>query len=181
MNILKYREFINTECSNQQQKLKKRAIKIYGSNSLKMAIGCGDLKSCDYLKYKKENILFIEISDLKKQFTDICSKTESLSKDTKKQLGKILTKRIDPRNIIRDETRSKYLETINILNILNELTSYVKFNIKKSKIFIIAICSDNISDIIAFQYLERDLKVSLNNFVIDVKVMFSKDLENIIK
>ncbi|QKF58959.1 hypothetical protein [Aliarcobacter lanthieri] len=178
MNILKYREFIDTECSNNQQiKLDKKAIKIDGNNSLKMTIGCGDLKSCDYLRYKKDKILLIEISDLKKQFTDICSKTELLSKDTKKQLGKILTKKIDPRNIIRDETRSKYLETINILN---ELTSYVKFNMKKSKIFIIAICSNNISDTIALQYLERDLKISLNNFVKDVRVILANDLEKFI-
>lgn len=178
MNILKYREYIDTECSNHDNKiLNRKALKLDGCNSLKMSIGCKDLKSCDYLKYKKEEILLIEISDIKKQFDSIMIRKDSLTVESKKQLGKKLNKKIDPRNIIRDELRAKYLETSLILK---QLTENVKFNINKSKIFIIAICSKNISDIMAFQYLINDLKSSLKAFLKDVQIILAKDIGMVI-
>lgn len=174
MNILQYRKFIDTECSNQTNTiLKTKALKIDGKNSLKMEFNCKDLKSSDYLKYKKNEIIFIEISDLQKQFNDIKIKNDLLSKDCKKQLGKNLTNKIEPRNIIREELREKFIQTDLILH---KLLKFIKFNIDKSKIFIIAICSNSISDVMAFQYLINDLKSSLKSFLKDIKIVLAKDL-----
>ena len=51
MNILQYRKFIDTECSDQTNSiLKRKALKIDGNNSLKMELNCKDLKTINYLK-----------------------------------------------------------------------------------------------------------------------------------
>lgn len=178
MNILKYREFVDTECSNQQNtKLNKKAIKIDGDDSLKMNIGCGELKSCDYIRYKRDKILFIEISDLKKQLIDLSDKTSCITQECRDSLDKRIKKRIVPKNIIREEMRTKFVQTDLIFH---KLLKFVRFNIEKPKIFTIALCSNNTSDVIAFQYLETDLKSSTKTFLKDVKVVLTKDLEKVI-
>ena len=178
MNILKYREYIDTECSSHQHKiLNKKALKLDGDNSLKMAIGCKDLKSCDYLKYKKDKILLIEISDLTTQMQELIQKTSCITEECKDTLGKKLQKKLKPEMIIKEELREKYLQTTLILHKLEE---HVKFSFHKSKIFIIAICSNRTSDVMAFQYLINDLKACLQSFFEEIKIVLAKDLVRVI-
>lgn len=169
MNILQYREFINSECSNHSHTiLTKKAIKLDGKNSLKMAIGCKDLKSSDYLKYKKNEILLLEISDLAAQLESLFKKTNSIAPECKKNLGDKLTKKITPKNIIQDELREKYIQTILILY---KLKDHIRISLDKAKVYVVALCSTNISDVRAFQYLVNHLKASLKGLLDDVKVV----------
>lgn len=177
MKILKYRCLIDTECEDNKLAKPKKALKIDGYCSLKMDINCKDFKSCDYLRYKKSEIILIEISNLEKQFMDIESKSSLLTKVQKKQLGNTLSKRIEPMSIIRDELRDKYIQTDLILH---KLTDHLQFNIKKSKTYIIAICSNNQSSVIMFQCLLYDLKSSLKLHSKDIKIICVKDLVNYI-
>lgn len=178
MNIFKYREFIDTECSNQQDtQLGVQALKLDGQNSLKMAIGCGDLKSCDYLKYKRNEILFIEISDLNMQFSDLIQKTSCIDQECKDKLGKSIQKRIEPKSIINHEMKDKCIQT-NL--ILYKLSECIKVSLDRIKILIIAICSDNLSDTMAFDFIKINLKQTLKSLVSDVKIILVKDLEEVI-
>jgi hypothetical protein len=174
VNILKYREYIDTECTDHQQMiLNKKAIKLDGNSSLKMAVECGDLKSCDYLKYKKEKILLIEISDIKRQLQDLVQKTWCISQESKETLGKKLAKKIEPKKIIKEELRDKYIQTTLILY---KLVEQIKFNINKSKAFIVAICSNSNSDVMAFDFIRLQLKQSLKGLIDDVQIVPAKDL-----
>lgn len=173
MKILRYKCFIDTECKENNLYIPKKALKIDGNHGLKMDINCKDLKSCDYFKYKKNEIVVIEISNLEKQFKDLQSKSSLLTKSQKKQLGNSLSKRIEPISIIREELREKYLQTDLILH---KLTDYVKYNIKKSKVYIIALCSNSESNAMMFQHLKYDLKSSLKPHSSDIKIICVKDL-----
>lgn len=178
MNILKYRQLIDTECSNQQNtQLSVKAVKLDGQNSLKMAIGCGDLKSCDYMRYKKDKILLIEISDLKMQIADLIQKTSCISQECKDSLGKTIQKRIEPTAIINHEMKDKCIQT-NL--ILYKLSENIQISLDKIKILIVAICSDSLDDIIAFNFIKINLKQTLKSLVGDVKIVLAKDLEKVI-
>ena len=176
MNILRYREYINTECSNQENTiLSKKALKLDGNNSLKMAINCSDLKSCDYLKYKKSEITLIEISDLSAQLKDLHKNIQCITDDCKIQLGKKIIKKIDPKTIIREELRDKYIQTTLILYKLKE---FISITINNTRTFIIAICVVNQSDILIFDIIKKDIKNSLKGLVDGVQVVPVEHLEN---
>ena len=68
MNICQHKEYINLECKSFGTNiLTVKAIKLDGKNSLKEKINCSDFKSCDYLRYKKDKIVLIEVSDFHTQ------------------------------------------------------------------------------------------------------------------
>ncbi len=86
MNLLKYTEFINTECRVKKPILSVKALKIdANTKSLKSKIGCKNLKSCDYFKRSKKKFYFIEISDFHAQFEALSS--AKTSKDAKKDIN----------------------------------------------------------------------------------------------
>lgn len=177
MNILKYKELIDTECSNQSDSiLNIQAIKVDGTNSLKMLLKCGDLKSCDYLRYKKDKILLIEISDLNFQLANLTRELGSNIPNTT-VVSKSTAKLFRPMNIIQKELKEKVTNTILILN---ELIKYVKFNINKIKIFVVALCTNSTSDIMIFDRVKRDLKKQLKVLIDDIILIPSIELHRIL-
>ena len=72
MKLLEFREKIQTECSLMGSPiLHIQALKIDDNKTkrnLKQQLGCKNLKSCDYLRRKKKNLYFIELSDFQTQF-----------------------------------------------------------------------------------------------------------------
>ena len=177
MNILQYREHINTECSNHQDTiLSKKAIKVDGNSSLKMALKCGDLKSCDYLKYKKEKIFMIEISDLNFQLKKLSIELNPITNSVN-SLSKSTSKMLKPMNIIQKELKEK---VTNSMLILNELVKYIHFMVTKTKVFIVALCTNSKSDIMIFDKIRKDLKRHLKILVDDIILLPTVELEKVL-
>ena len=98
MQLLRHREFIHTECSLYGSPiLNVKALKIDANQkSLKRRMGCGNLKSCDYFRRKKDNLYFIELSDFHQQLIDL-AKVNSDNEASK---------------IIKNEVRLKLSDTL---------------------------------------------------------------------
>ena len=142
MSLLKYREKIHTECSLIGSPiLNVRAIKIDANKkSLKQKCGCRHLKSCDYFKRKKGNFYFIEISDFNTQLDNL---KKVFSKD-------------EASKIVKNEIRLKLSETQLLHNKLKDKFDF-KNNSNLQNRALLTLCKNNPSDIIAFDYLSRDL------------------------
>jgi len=169
MQLLKYREKINTECtllSNPPPILSIKAIKIDGTpKGLKHKVGCRHLKSCDYFRQKKENFYFIEISDFYQQLLNL--------KKTKKHEEAVKE--------IKNEVHSKLSET---LLIYQQLQNYFKFNEKKAllkkKTFLVT-CQERKSDSLVFAKLQREFEKKYQpTFFTTIKFIPYKELENIL-
>ena len=142
MKLLDYREKIKTECNLIGNPiLNVQAIKIDGTvKGLKQQLGCKSQKSCDYFKRNKF-LYFIEVSDFNQQLIDLSKKSLSKSEKT----------------YIKMEVKLKLSDT---LLIYEELLKKSKINSRNKvlkKKALLAVCSEKISDIIAFANLEREL------------------------
>jgi hypothetical protein len=154
MNLFEYLEFINTECtliSSPSPILAKKAIKLDGNppNGLKHRIGLGTLKSCDYIKFNKNEILFIEFSDLCEQLRNLNSSLSTVSGIVPCRL--VTT----PVDIIKTELQQKISET---KHIFNSLSKTLGLSNNKQEIFIIVMCKQINTDIIFFDKIVRDLR-----------------------
>lgn len=178
-SLFKYREKILTECE-EDKRIAKRAIKFDGKeNNLKEDIGYAILKSCDYIKYTKKNILYIEISNLKKQYTNLNKEYNSIKNNYSNiKKSKLF---IQPKKIIINELRDKCIQTDLFLCKLQE---YVRYLETKEKIFIVSICISNPSDVIVFEPLKKelltDLKNSLKKIIDDIQIISVEHLETVI-
>jgi len=142
MGLLKYREYINTECRIDNPILRVKAIKIdTNQNSLKNKLGCKRLKSCDYFKRNKNKIYFIEISDFNAQFKDLSSKNRTK----------------EPIQEIKLEIRLKLSETLLIYQKLQEKFNLKSDNCNLKKKVLLSICKDKISDSIFLDKIAREL------------------------
>lgn len=159
MKLLVFREAINPE-NAAYSPLKKQAIKIDGQTKggLKAVLDCQAVKSCDYFRLKKGGIgiNFIEISDLKLQMRN--------SQDKKSEHA-----------VIRKEMINKFVGTAVIYLLLERrIKSTTSSALPKQRIFstfIIAIFSQNRSDVMAFQALKHEVKSGLQSIVGDVFVV----------
>jgi len=142
MNLLPFREKINTECRIPIPILKIKAIKIDASErNLKQKVGCKNLKSCDYLKRRRNNLYFIEISDFNAQFEALSNKTTSS----------------DSIKYINLEIRLKLTDTLLIYQKLLEKFEFKEKNCSLHKKALLTICKDNISDSVFLDRIARNL------------------------
>ena len=77
-------------------------------------------------------------------------------------------------SIIKKEIRDKYIQT---LLILQELSKYIKYNINKTKEYILAFCIENQSDIMIFDMIKNELLSSLKGHVKEIKLIPAMELE----
>jgi len=139
--LLKYRESLNTECRIAKPILKMRAIKIdSNTDSLKNFVGCKDLKSCDYIKKRKKNLYFIEVSDFNAQLEDL----SRISTDA------------TAKKYIKMEVKLKLSETILIFEQICKKFKINVTSIKNHKV-LLSICKEKQSDVIVFDRLAREL------------------------
>jgi len=142
MSLLKYSEFINTECRVLKPILSIKALKIDANiKSLKKRLGCKNLKSCDYFKRNKQKFYFIEISDFNAQFEDLAS--SKTSKDTIKEINL--------------EVRLKLSDTLLIYQKLLEKFNLKIDNCNLSKKALLSVCRENTRDSMFLDKITRDL------------------------
>jgi glutaredoxin len=140
--LIKYVEKVNTECRITQPILSTRAIKIDAhTNSLKKKVGCGALKSCDYLKKTKQKLYFIEISDFNAQYVDLMKKSTAQA----------------ARQSIQTEIRLKLSESLLIFNRICEVFVVHKEKIIQNKALLV-LCSEKKSDVVAMAFMSRAMK-----------------------
>lgn len=162
-----YEENINTECDENEQTLTIKAIRIDGKKGLKYKLGCGALKSCDYMKDEQDCCLLLEISDLKRQHDNLTKEHE--------QLTPRLSEKYKPEKIIQQELRIKYTDTLTILCQLEKQTS---FKDKDKKVYLIALCTNSMADVVMFQKLGDNIKSNLKTLVAKVIILPASELEN---
>lgn len=142
MSLLKYSEFINTECSVPKPILSVKALKIdANTKSLKSKLGCKNLKSCDYFKRRKQNFYFIEISDFHTQFESLTS--SKTSKEAKKDINL--------------EVRLKLSDTLLIYQKLLEKFKLKKCNCELKKKVLLSVCKKDLRDSIFLDKIAREL------------------------
>jgi hypothetical protein len=179
MQLLKYREKINTECtlvSNPAPILSIKAIKIDGTpTGLKIWIGKGNTKSCDYLTQRNRSNFFIEISDFYAQLSDLQNKT-SIKNPSKKTLS-------EAKEYIFNEIISKLQGTNSIFV---KLVSRIQYNQAKQdfdKKALLVTCKESSQEAIVFAQLQRELKRDkrLKAFKLEtIKFIPYKELEKIL-
>jgi len=177
MQLLKYREKINTECtlvSNPAPILSVKAIKIDGTpKGLKHKVGCKILKSCDYFRQKKESFYFMEISDFYAQLSDLQNKT-SIKNPSKKTLS-------EAEEYIKNEISSKLIGTNTIFEALQNKFTFNENKKNLHKKAILITCKENPREAPIFASLERKFERdnSLKDFK-TIKFIPYKELEKIL-
>lgn len=154
MQLLKYREKINTECTlvdNPAPILSIKAIKIDGTpTGLKIWIGMRDTRSCDYLAQRNRSNFFIEISDFYAQLSDL--KTKPTRKNPTLRTPQ------QAKEYIFNEITSKLQGTNSIFV---ELVSRIQYNQAKQnfdKKALLVTCKESSREAIVFAQLQRDLE-----------------------
>jgi hypothetical protein len=150
-------ESIDLECHRfENESVNKKALRMDGERGIRKQIGLENYNCCDYLLTTPNNLYLIEISDFVIQ-RDNLQKNHSI-KEIKK--------------IIRQEIRLKIMGSLIILFKIPTRFSISHEKIHSGKIRVILIlCSDDISDVVAFDYLQTDLKTALSPLITDVIVM----------
>lgn len=170
INLSTYTEFIETECTPSKT-LSIEAIKLGGQPAgLKDKLGCGGLKSCDYLKDEDDCLILLEISDLSKQ-----KQKQNLSAGGYQQLPVKLKEKFNQKRLIQSELRAKYTDTLTTLYELSKQTQTL--NIDKNKIYLVAICSNTKPAVIIFQAMLNNIKANLGTLVKKVVILPVAELE----
>lgn len=150
-------ETIDLECHRfPNEYINKKALRMDGEQGIRQQMGLGNYSCCDYFLTKQDNLYLVEISDIVSQRNNLL-KNKSI-KEIKK--------------IIRNEIRIKIMGSLIMLYKMPTHFSIAHKKIHANKIrVILMICSDDISDVIAFDYLQIDLKTALSPLITDVIVM----------
>lgn len=181
MKLRNYCEFINTECDETESSvLGVKAIKLDGKDSLKEALGLINAKSADYFRGRGGKAWLVECSNLRRQLRNEseCYRLiqESIAGNSNRQVRRTVD-RLAPETRIREEMRYKCIHSLLILHRLGDRCGFrVDEKFYKGIVFIIAICADSPSDVMAFQYLDAQLGPTLKGIVSDVKVIPSGQL-----
>lgn len=139
MKILYYREKINTECDVlDNPELDVKAIDL---DKLKSRVNCAQMKSCDYLRKKKRELLFIEISDIKYEISDSIE-NGLIEKEARKKC--------------KEGIRLKLSETIHIFDKIVQKYNIDITTISDKKAYI-ATCRSEQADVIAWSRMEQGL------------------------
>ncbi len=180
---------IDLECHRfPNESINKKALRMDGELGIRKQLGLENYNCCDYLFAKKDNLYLIEISDFITQRNEL-QKNNPIEKIDKiisqeknqnhsiKEIKKIIRqeKKKNPiklKKIIRQEIRLKIMGSLIILfKIPTQFSiSYEKIQAGKIRV-ILVLCSDDSSDVLAFNYLQADLKTALSPLITEVKVM----------
>lgn len=169
MTLLQFREKIETECDvlgNIILPIQALKIDAPTNQSLKHALGCESLKSCDYLKKFKLSLYFIEISDFHYELHDYLEAGLEQNKAERK---------------VKEGIRLKLSDSFLIYTEMLK-----KFNIDDNRIdekkVLLVFCKTSISDVIAFSYLSNNLENHYRpTFCSSIKVIPYTEIENILK
>ncbi|RKZ49481.1 MAG: hypothetical protein DRR16_05550 [Candidatus Parabeggiatoa sp. nov. 3] len=155
--LLRSLESIDLECHRfENESVNKKALRMDGERGIRKQLGLENYNCCDYLFTHQDNLYLIEISDFVIQ-RDNLQKNHSI-KEIKK--------------IIRQEIRLKIMGSLIILFKIPTQFSISHEKIHTGKIRVILIlCSDDSSDVVAFDYLQTDLKTALSPLITEVIVM----------
>ena len=169
MTLLRFLEKIDCQCSNfPDQSINKKALRMdgKGKEGLREQLGIGNsCNCCDYLLPERNKIIFIEISDLLAQLHDIKQKYKKTPKDLKTFLK-------EPKQYVNRELKLKLYGSLIVL-----FKIPMTFNIKHEKIHrkelevIFILCSNNVDDILAFEYLQVDISNALKPLLKKVKII----------
>lgn len=160
------------ECPEVDFPNAKKLLKLDGDGeSLKVFLGLGKLKSCDFLTCKQDSYRLIEVSDLQSQFHCLQDRVVELKKHlTTKELKTCFY----PREVITNELRDKYLHSLLILNRLQKIKQIKD----RKKQFIVVLCQGDKTDIMAFQFIVSKLTQSLSGLVDKVEVISLQQLNS---
>jgi len=160
MKLLEYREFIHTECDRLDNPI--LSIKAINLDSLKLNINCSALKSCDYMKKRNQKLYFIEISDFHYELSDYLEAGVE-----EKKAKKIVKEGIS-------------LKISNSLLIFTEMQKQLNIKDIEIKKVLLIFCKTSDSDVIAFDYLSRNLENHYKpTFCSSIQVIPYTELENI--
>jgi len=178
MQLLKYREKIDTECTlvaNPSPKLSAMSIKIDGTpTGLKIWLGCRDEKSCDYFRQNKKNFYFIEISDFYAQFSNL--QTNITRRNTTLKTPQ------EAMEYIFDEIKSKLEGTIKIFEALASCTVFGSNKLILDKKVLLATCSEGSREAVIFATIQRNLEQrNADTGFKKIKFIPYGKLENILK
>lgn len=163
---------IESECEGFKV-LSISAIKVDGdAESLKNNLGLGQLKSCDYIKTTDSGVIFIEVTDLIAQQAQLDTRVNELRKlkiteeGTKTSLSTKELQLFFSKNVIIRELKEKFISTQVIFCSIEK-----RFNLTVRSVFsfFVVLCCKNISDLIAFDEIQRNLKNELKGLVSDIK------------
>ena len=163
---------IYQECPEAEFPKAKKLLKIDGDGqSLKVYLGLGKLKSCDFITGKQDFYRLIEVSDLKSQYQSLHERVAELKKHlTTKELKTCFY----PKEVISKELREKYLQSLLILNKLQK-TKQLK---DRNKQFIVVLCQAEQADVVAFQFIVSKLSQNLSGLVDNVEVISLEQLHS---
>ncbi len=140
--LLEFREHIDTECENLSI-LNLKAMKLDESKNLKISfrkkMKMGHIGCCDYIRFSRDNLILIEFSDLIKQKRALEKKHRDIKASDK---------------VIREENINKIKNTLLLLSYYLKSKKIVDIYSKK---FILGVCSNTKSDLIAFEKLKLEL------------------------
>ena len=155
--LLHFLEPIDLECHRfKNESIKKSALRMDGERGIRKQLGLENYSCCDYLLTQRDELYLIEISDFATQ-RDSLQKEHSI-KEIKK--------------IIRQEIRLKIMGSLIILFKIPTQFSISHEKIHQNKIRVILIlCSDDNTDVVAFDYLQSELKTALSPLITEVIVM----------
>jgi hypothetical protein len=172
---------IESECEGFEV-LSISAIKIDGdAESLKNNLGLDQLKSCDYIKTTDSGVIFIEVTDLVAQKTQLDIRVSELRKlkvtedGTKTSLSTKELQLFFSKNVIIRELKEKFIST---QVIFCSIEKRFDLTIKSIYSFFVVLCCRNISDLIAFDEIQRSLKTELKGLVSNIKFIPFPELIN---
>lgn len=169
------------ECTRNPLPERKRLLKLDGDGqSLKVVLGLGKLKSCDFLTSKNGVYRLIEVSDIKAQACDLKTQTSCInidelklslkstltSRDYKKMVKK-LDKCFGYEEVIVSELLDKYIQSLVILNALQKAK---QLNERKNH-FVVVFCQFDPADVIAFDFIAARLTENLKGLADKVQVI----------
>jgi hypothetical protein len=175
MSLEQFNEEIDTECSLiGSPTIPIDAIRIDGAGgaSLKFLLCKNSLKSCDYLKFTENKIIFIEFSDFYEQINNL---TETNSIITNLEISEdnmqALLKRkliIQPKDVIKEEIQSKISETLLLFELIKNNYD-IKEHLNKKLIFLVCLCKVIDSHSVLFDNILRSLQKKFkHNIEIDM-------------
>ncbi len=193
MYLFKFLEKINTEC-NTINSIPLKALRMDKSKNRR---GISDylklnLSSCDYLNIKHKNnkklIIFIEISDIKKQIENLENKRklkitdvnmEDIEKIEDRNCKEVIEKNLknlkrkEIKKIILNELRKKVLESIIIFCKLKNNFKIKEKNLKDVDFMFCLILCNNLKDsqLPIIEELKGDLNNIMSNVISSVKII----------
>lgn len=175
---------MNTECYQEHipSILNIKAIKVDGNQGLKYLITKDSIKSCDYLKLKKNDVFLIEFSCLNSQLVKLNGLAQYQNSagisNTIKKSSSFKKMYPLPAQVIEDEIREKISDSLILFELIKKKCNLAN-DVKRDKKFLVGICSARPSDVQIFDSITRKLQKRYNRLFKRVAIVSYLDIENI--